>query len=141
MSTAPDSVFERTFANDLSELEQVTEEALAFAEQFEMSAAAGYSLRLSIEEIATNILKYAYEDTAPHRILLRAEMLQEQIHLSLEDDGREFDPLTVPEPNTDLPVEERNVGGLGIHLIRKFALRTHYQRLNGRNRLSVWLKR
>ena len=141
MSAAPDSVFERTFANDLSELEQVTEEALAFAERFEMSAAAGYSLRLSIEEIATNILKYAYEDTAPHRILLRAEMLPEQIHLSLEDDGREFDPLTVPEPNTDLPLEERSVGGLGIHLIRKFALRTRYQRLNGRNRLSVWLKR
>lgn len=141
MSETNGHVFERVFANDLNELERVTDEALAFAERFDISAAVDYSVRLSIEEIATNILKYAYKDTAQHKIRLRLEMEPEQVHLLLEDDGQPFDPLAASEPDIDLPLEERLIGGLGIHLIRKFASKMHYERRDEHNRLSIWIKR
>jgi anti-sigma regulatory factor (Ser/Thr protein kinase) len=141
MSETSELVFERIFTNNLNDLERVTDEALAFAEQFEISAAAGYRVRLSIEEMATNILKYAYNDAAPHTIRLRLEMEPDHVNLLLEDDGQPFDPLETVEPNTALPLEERSIGGLGIHLIRKFASKMQYERRNDRNRLSIWINR
>ena len=55
----------------------------------------------------------------------------------LEDDGHEFNPLAAPEPDVHLPAEQRVPGGLGIHLIRSLAERLHYERRDGRNRLTV----
>jgi anti-sigma regulatory factor (Ser/Thr protein kinase) len=141
MSDTTELVFERIFTSNLTELERVTDEALAFAEQFGISAAVDYRLRLSIEEMATNILKYAYTDSAPHTIRLRVEMEPDQVNLLLEDDGQAFDPLGAAEPDTALPVEERSIGGLGIHLIRNFASKMQYERRNNRNRLIIWISR
>jgi anti-sigma regulatory factor (Ser/Thr protein kinase) len=53
------------------------------------------------------------------------------------DDGHEFNPLEFPEPDTNLPVEERPIGGLGIHLLRKMADRLEYRRIDGFNRLAL----
>ena len=60
--------------------------------------------------------------------------------LVLEDDGHEFDPLKAPEPDLDLPVEERVPGGLGIHLIHKLVEQMEYRRCGGRNRLTVKIR-
>ena len=57
--------------------------------------------------------------------------------LTVTDDGHPFDPREVPEPDIQLPVEERPVGGLGIHLLRKMSDRMEYGREGGRNRLCL----
>ena len=64
---------------------------------------AVYVVNLAIEEIVTNILKYGYDDTAIHEILLRIEIHPGAVRLVLEDDGHEFNPLKVPEPDVNLP--------------------------------------
>ena len=140
MSIEPGNIFERRFQNQLDDLSRVTEEAVGFAEAKGVSPQAVYLVNLAIEELATNILKYGYDDTAAHEILLRLEIDSGTLLLVLEDDGHEFDPLAAPEPDVNLPAEERLPGGLGIHLVRKMVDEIHYQRLDGRNRLTVKLK-
>jgi hypothetical protein len=54
------------------------------------------------------------------------------------DDGRPFNPLELTPPDTNLPVEDRPIGGLGIHLLRKLSDRMEYARIEGKNRLTLW---
>jgi anti-sigma regulatory factor (Ser/Thr protein kinase) len=56
------------------------------------------------------------------------------------DDGREFDPLQARAPDLASSVEQRNVGGVGIHLVRTLAERVEYARVAGRNVLSVTIR-
>jgi len=140
MSDGAGNVFERRFHNQLGELSRVGEEAARFLEERGVGAQAAYAANLAIEELATNILKYGYDDTAVHEILLRLELRPGAVVLVLEDDGHEFNPLTAPEPDVNLPAEERVPGGLGIHLVRKLARQMNYERRAGRNRLTVWIQ-
>ena len=91
--------------------------------------------------MVTNTLKFGYDDTAVHEILLRVEVLPKRLLLIIEDDGHEFNPLNAPEPDVNLPAEQRTPGGLGIHLVRKFAEDVGYERSSGRNRLTIAIRR
>jgi serine/threonine-protein kinase RsbW len=140
MSTEPGNVFERRFHNRPDDLSRVTEDAVGFIEGRGVGDRAVYLANLAIEEMATNILKYGYDDTAVHEILLRLEIHPTELRLVLEDDGHEFNPLKAPEPDVSGPVEQRAPGGLGIHLVRKLVEQMDYERCGGRNRLTVRIR-
>lgn len=137
MSIEPSKTFESRFQNRLADLNRAIAEAVRFIEESGVTGGAVHIANLAIEEMATNILKYGYDDTLVHEILLRVEILPEKLHLTLEDDGHEFNPLKVPEKVVDLPAEMRVPGGLGIHLVRKFVEEMRYERRDGRNRLTI----
>ena len=61
----------------------------------------------------------------------------ERLSIAITDDGHFFNPLEHPEPDMSLPVEERPIGGLGIHLLRKMADHIEYERTSERNRLRI----
>lgn len=133
-------VFERRFPNTLADLGRVTEEAMGFIGANGVNAEAVYIANLVIEEMVTNTLKFGYSDGAVHEILLRMEILPQRLLLTLEDDAHEFNPLDAPEPDIHLPAEQRTPGGLGIHLVRKFAEEVRYERRDGHNRLIVAIR-
>jgi anti-sigma regulatory factor (Ser/Thr protein kinase) len=128
---------ERTLRNDLESLVAATQALEELLDRHAVSPDTGHACILALEEIVTNILKYAYSDRAVHEIRFAASVTASHVVLQFSDDGREFDPLTAPEPDLDLPLEERPIGGLGIHLIRKLADRMEYQRAGDRNVLTV----
>jgi anti-sigma regulatory factor (Ser/Thr protein kinase) len=140
MSTEPGPVFERRFLNQFEDLSRITEEAVRFLEERGVNNRAVYLANLAIEEMTTNILKYGYDDTAVHQILLRLEIHPGTLLLLLEDDGHEFNPLAAPEPDVHLPAEQRDPGGLGIHLVRQLAEHMNYERHDGHNRLTVKIR-
>ena len=140
MSTEPGSIFERRFANRSDELNRVTEEAVRFVEGRGLDDRTVYVVNLTIEEMVTNMLKYGYDDTNLHEILLRLEVQPGVVQLVLEDDGHEFNPVAAPEPDVNQPAEDREPGGLGIHLVRKLVERMEYERTDGRNRLTVRIR-
>jgi len=140
MSAAPDTCFERRFRGRLSDLDRVTAEAIEYVEAAGVEAQAVYSTRLTIEEMVTNILKYGFDDTAVHEIHLRLEILPGAVRIILEDDGHPFNPLAAPEPDVNQPADQRVPGGLGIHLVRKLVDQIHYERREGRNRLTVQIR-
>jgi serine/threonine-protein kinase RsbW len=140
MSAEPHNVFERCFNSRLADLSRATQEAVQFLEDRGVAGRAVYLANLAIEEMATNIIKYGYDDKAVHEILLRLQIHPGALVLVLEDDGHPFNPLEAPEPDVGLPAEQRAPGGLGIHLVRKLVEQMDYERRGGRNRLTVKIR-
>lgn len=116
---------------------------MAFADSVESSmplnSEQGYIMRLVIEEIATNIVKYGYDERAPGPIFLRCQSADEALTVIIRDRGKPFDPRDPPDPNFNGDASERVIGGLGIFLVREFADEITYQRdeASGWNELVV----
>ena len=95
------------------------------------------SLNLALEEWVVNVIQYGFEDDLEHRIALRLWLDASEVRVVIEDDGRPFDPTAQAEADTSLPVEDRPIGGLGIHFIRRTMDRFIYRRENGRNKVTL----
>jgi anti-sigma regulatory factor (Ser/Thr protein kinase) len=95
-------------------------------------------LAVVLDEVLSNILSYAHPDgAAGHRITLAARIEDDTLHLLVGDDGVAFDPLALPAPDTELALEDRAVGGLGIMLVQEMMDRVAYRREGGRNLLEL----
>jgi anti-sigma regulatory factor (Ser/Thr protein kinase) len=70
-------------------------------------------------------------------ILVRLAYQPGEVHVDVEDEGKPFDPLQVPPPDLHSPLQERQVGGLGIHFIKQLVDEVTYARVDGRNRLHL----
>ena len=97
-----------------------------------------FKLMLAIEEAATNVVSYAFAEVPPpHRFRVRLDIDDKRCAAELADNGRPFDPSAAPPPNLTAALEEREAGGLGIHLLRNMADRIEYRREAGENRLRI----
>ncbi len=126
-----------TLKNQLSELERVSRLVEAFGERQGLPAKLTFELNLALDEILTNVISYAYDDDRAHDIRVRLSLAGSELAVEVEDDGRAFDPLAVPAPKVDAPAEERPVGGLGIHLVRKLMDGLEYRRRQDKNLLLM----
>lgn len=123
--------------NTAADMERVMDAIEALLAARAASAKRKYAVRLALDELLSNIVKYAYDDREVHPISVRLEP-DEPAHLVLEDDGRPFNPLAdAPAPVLAGPVEDRPIGGLGLHLLQSMGLKLDYRRENGRNVLRV----
>ncbi len=116
---------------------------LAFSDELEtdwrMPADYGYLLRLVIEEVATNIVKYGYHDHNRDQIHLSCTYDQGVLTITIRDRGQPFDPLTAPPPDLYAAADQRALGGLGIFFVREYAdtLTYHHDPDSGWNELTV----
>jgi serine/threonine-protein kinase RsbW len=101
------------------------------AEDCGMSARDIYAIQLSIDEACTNIIEHAYGGECDKSIDLYCEVTSEALIIRLHDHGEPFNPLDVPEPNFDAPIEERDNGGLGLYLMRQLMDEIHFSFLPG----------
>ncbi len=95
-------------------------------------------MTLVIEELFVNIVNYAYPDE-PGSVNFTM-YLDPCLKLIISDTGVPFNPLEFSEPDVTLPIDDRNVGGLGIFLSKKLTDRITYERVNGTNVLTVYKK-
>ena len=131
----------QTIGNTLSSLPPLTTAVNRFLDQHAIPHEAIFRVNLAIEEIVTNIIKYGYDDTNPHTITVNLALFPDTIRLQLKDDGHPFDPLQTPEPDIHVPLDQRKVGGLGLHLVRGMVNRIAYRRENGANILEMDIAR
>jgi len=108
-----------------------------FARQHHLAPAVLRAADLALEEHLTNVLNYAYEDAAPHEIRIRLTLDNQRLQIEVEDDGRPYDPLSHPPVDTSVPLEQKPIGGLGIHLIRSVMDEVDYRREAGKNILRM----
>lgn len=128
---------EWSMANDSADLARVLDEIDAQLAPLPVSPKRKYAVRLALDELLSNVVRYAYDDGARHRIDLKLET-DAPFHLTIADDGKPFDPTAdAPPPVLDGPIEDRPIGGLGLHILKKMGLRLAYRREAGRNVVRV----
>src|SRR5271170_3049025 len=99
---------------------------------------AAFKMTLALEEAVMNVISHAFEGRPPpHLITVRLDVTNGLIAAEVIDNGHPFDPTAAPDPNLSMPLDERNPGGLGIHLMRSMMDRLDYRRSNGNNVLRL----
>ena len=126
-----------TIKNRIEDLLRVNSVFETFAAQHEIGGRLRYHLLVSIEEILTNIIKYGFDEEGIHPIHVVFRRSEEHIEMEFEDRGREFNPLEVAQPDLESPIENRQLGGLGIHLVRKMVDVAPYRREGDKNILLL----
>jgi len=98
-----------------------------------------FQLNLALEEAAVNVMNYAYEGEG--LIKLSVSSNGQEIVFVMEDEGKEFDPTKVKDPDITLSAEKREIGGLGIFLVQQFMESMAYSRKDGKNVLTMIYKK
>ena len=97
-----------------------------------------FVVNLSLDELVTNIVTHSQKQPPPpQEIVLRLSTVKNEVRAEVEDDGYAFNPLSMPSPDVDTPLQQRDPGGLGIHLVRSLMDSVNYQRIGMRNRLTI----
>lgn len=86
-----------------------------------------YSLQLAADEAASNIIEHAYLGVADASIDIGCDMQSDIIVITMHDTGQSFDPAKVKEPNLEADLSDRQIGGLGIYLMRKLMDEVSYE--------------
>ena len=98
---------------------------------------AALDMHVALDEVLSNIVKYAYRDAASHDIRVRLKVSERQLEAEIEDDGRPFDPLHARQQERNVPLAERKPGGLGVDVVKRLMSHVSYARAQGRNRLTL----
>lgn len=98
-----------------------------------------FKLELILDELINNVIKHGEPKVPPRSIFITMSKDNECIEVEFSDDATLFNPLNQPEPALDSPLEERPVGGLGVHLVRKLSDEVKYSVHNGRNLIQFSL--
>lgn len=123
--------------NQLEDLMTINAFLEELGTEWEIPDAMVMTLLLVIEEAFTNVVNYAFTDDLAHDIELKVVKQDDLIRLSLLDDGVPYDPTGKEDPDTGLSVQERQIGGLGIFLIKQMMDHVTYERRDGRNVLIM----
>ena len=129
--------FTYEFRNDLSELEKLRQKLEQFCQALELQENCRFEMHLAVEEHFSNIVTHGYFDHAEHEIKVTLRRREKTIEIEIEDDGIPFNPLEITPPDIHGPLESRKIGGLGIHLTKKCMSEIEYQRINGKNILTL----
>ncbi|GAB5467231.1 MAG: ATP-binding protein [Rhodospirillales bacterium] len=133
---------ELVIAGVLENLGEVQSAVEAFAETEGLSSQSAYALSLCLEELLTNIVMHGRPpEDGQTQISISLARKGEEVLVGIEDDGSAYDPTATPDPDLDALLEDRPIGGLGIHLVRSLALRFDYAHREGKNRVAIALPR
>ena len=127
-STAGKNEITLVLENDLASLPKLALDLEEFGKQHRLAENVLRDTNLVLEELVVNIISYAYADAVKHEIVIHLEKREKEIVIQIRDDGGPFNPLQIPEPDLDVPIKERPVGGLGMHIVRNLAARVEYER-------------
>lgn len=101
-----------------------------------VDAGASASTIGAVMVAADEVLSNALDHSGARAIAVTAAVREGRVTVEVTDDGEPFDPTSAATPDTSLPVEERQIGGLGVHLVRRLMDDVRYERVGGCNRLS-----
>lgn len=121
----------------LSEIGRLTGALEAFAAGLGFSSEVIYQINLVLDELLTNTISYGVSAESGTPIGIDLTYTAPLLKIELSDGGVPFDPRIVPTPDTGQSLEERKIGGLGVHFARTFMDSMDYQRRDGRNHLTL----
>ena len=125
--------------NQVSELEKVAQFVEEIGEELGLNMELQMNLNLVMEEMVSNVIFYAYPEGEKGMVEITLGTKEGQIQTCISDTGTPFNPLQHPEAELSSSIEERPIGGLGIHLIKEIMDNVEYQYKDGRNMLTMTL--
>ena len=122
---------------DPSELERISAAVEDIGQQENWPAQFVFRVNLVLEELGLNIMNYGH-DEGLHEFEIMLTSDENALTIEITDDGRPFNPLSdAPEPDLDASVDDRQVGGLGLHLVRTMVDEMSYRREQDKNHLTL----
>jgi anti-sigma regulatory factor (Ser/Thr protein kinase) len=95
------------------------------------------SVSIVLDDLLNNIINYAFENSEEHEIEVFFRADKQRLIIDVVDDGAEFDPFLKREPDVESDIDERVIGGLGIHMIKSIMDDYFYKRIKGRNHVTL----
>ena len=123
--------------NDIQDLERLEPFLNDFFERKNLDRSHLSQMDLAMEEAIANVIMYAYPEGEKGTVEVFLEVEDNQIHACISDAGAPFNPLQQPDAELSSSIEERSIGGLGIHLIKEIMDKVEYQYKDGKNRLTM----
>ena len=123
--------------NEVHEVKRLSEFLKSVSQQLDVSTSVANQLRLAVEEAVVNVIDYAYPIGTEGDINIRVLSDGKTVRIQIIDKGKAFDPTAMQRADTTLSAEERNIGGLGILLVREQMDSINYERTDGKNVLTL----
>lgn len=123
--------------NQVGELERVNQFVEEIGEELGLDMELQMNLNLVMEEMVSNVIFYAYPEGKIADIELLAESDGKELTFVLSDRGKEFDPTLKDDADPDINPMERDIGGMGIYIVKNIMNQVTYQRLEGKNLLTM----
>jgi serine/threonine-protein kinase RsbW len=124
-------------ANRRENMADVIKTMKKFSARHGLPAAVVNDFGVAVDEVLANIVSHGYPDGSTGEILVRFVYRPGEVYAEIEDDGVSFDPLRAPQPDLGATLQERKVGGLGIHFVRNLMDEVVYRRIEGHNMLRL----
>ena len=129
--------FHVTIPARLSEVRELSGMVEAFGDANGLPDPKVFVINLALDELITNTVTHGLEDKADAEIRIAMRVDAGTLILVMEDNGHPFDPTRDTDADVSSSLEERAIGGLGLHLVKSFADRISYEFVEGRNRLTM----
>ena len=123
--------------NEIFEINKLAVFIKELGEELDLASDWVFNLNLVLEEVVSNVILYGYPKEKQQEIVLTANKSDKNLIFVLSDTGKEFDPTQAPDADVTLSAEERQIGGLGIFLFRQIMDEVKYQRIDGKNTLTL----
>lgn len=129
------NMIQKTFDADREMLHEVLSFVEGELEKHECNMKTQMMISVMVEEMFVNVASYAYPNTKG-TCTIGIEFDGDDVIISLIDSGIPFDPLAKEDPDITLSAEERNIGGLGIYMVKQTMDDVHYERVNDENHFT-----
>lgn len=123
--------------NYLSELKTLHQHLNNWGGDIGLPANSILRINICLDELFTNIVSYGFDEDLEHKIKFTLSGDNNFVVINIEDNGIPFNPLEKIDPDFPDNVESANIGGLGIHIIRKLMDNVSYERKQGKNMLTM----
>jgi anti-sigma regulatory factor (Ser/Thr protein kinase) len=123
------ALYELRLAPQAAEIPRLTDWIAACCGAEEVEGDVAFKVTLAVEEAVINVIRHGFDGLPPpHLVLVRLDIAADSVVAEIVDNGPPFDPAALPDPDLSLPIERRNPGGLGVHLMRRMTDGLAYRR-------------
>jgi anti-sigma regulatory factor (Ser/Thr protein kinase) len=128
---------EFTIRNEQADMSVVRDALDRFTAEHGLSGKPLIELQVVLDEIVSNIIKYAWLEGGAHELRLRLSVDGSIVEVEISDDGRPYDPRNAPPPPRAAPGMKPRPGGIGVHMVKQLVDGFDYKRVDGYNRVTL----
>lgn len=126
--------------NSIKELDKLSNELESAGRRWQLAPKIVLQLNLALDELFTNVVSYGFDKDSAQQVDMTLELFSDRICATMVDSGRPFDPTKPLDPELGLPLEEKDIGGLGIFLARQYVDDLQYRR-EGEQNIIILVKK